>query len=283
MGVVEGLLFRVLADRYVLTVHNLLPHDRHTVWNKLLFKVVYRIPHLLVAHTDKMKQELVQTFGVHPDRIVVMQHGLNDIVPDHGRTRAECRARFGFPADACVLLFFGRIRPYKGVETLLEAFGELIGEFFLLIVGAPEDAPYGRRIQQLVRAHPYRERIRYDPRFIDNAEVASYFRAADAVVMPYRHIDQSGVLFLAFRFELPVIAFDVGALREYINNNTGVLVEGGAAQEFAQGIRAFEQGRQEFRPDQIKDYTQKFRWAEVVKPLIDAYRAKSPSRKFTPS
>ena len=100
-------------------------------------------------------------FGVRPDRIVVMQHGLNDIVPDHGRSRAECRARFGVPTDASVLLFFGRIRPYKGVETLLEAFGEVTGNSFLIIAGLPENASYGHRIEQMVRAHPHRERIRY--------------------------------------------------------------------------------------------------------------------------
>ena len=273
MGVIEGLLFRILAGRYVLTVHNLLPHDRHTIWNKRLFKMVYRIPDLLVAHTDRMKQELVQTFGVRPDRIVVMQHGLNDIVPDHGLTRAECRARFGLPADASVLLFFGRIRPYKGVETLLEAFGEITGNCFLVIAGAPQDASYGHRIEQLVRTHPHRERILYHARFIDNAEIATYFRAADALVMPYRHIDQSGVLFLTLRFALPAIAFDVGALREYLHNEAGILVKGNSAQDLAEGIKSFQQERQRFAPDRLREYSQRFRWVYVLAPLTEAYQA----------
>ena len=273
MGIIEGLLFRILAGRYVLTVHNLLPHDLHTDWNKQLFRMVYRLPHLLVAHTEKMKQGLVQTFGVRPDRVVVMRHGLNDIVPDHGLTRAECRTRLGLPVDASVLLFFGRIRPYKGVETLLEAFGEITGNSFLVIAGAPENASYGRRIEQLVRAHPHRERIVYHARFIENAELASYFRAADALVMPYRHIDQSGVLFLAFRFGLPVIAFDVGALGEYIQNDRGVLVRGESAPHLAAGIRRFEHERKRFTPDKIVEYTQQFRWQYVVYPLIEqAYK-----------
>ena len=272
MGIIEGLLFRILAGRYVLTVHNLLPHDRHTDWNNQLFRMVYRIPHLLVAHTEKMKQGLVQTFGVRPDRVVVMRHGLNDIVPDHGLTRAECRTRLGLPADASVLLFFGRIRPYKGVETLLEAFGEITGNSFLVVAGAPENASYGRRIEQLVRAHPHRERILYHARFIDDAELASYFRAADALVMPYRHIDQSGVLFLAFRFGLPVIAFDVGALGEYIQNGRGVLVQADSAGDFAHAIRSFDYGRQRLTSEHIEEYTQALRWTRVVEPLIDAYR-----------
>jgi glycosyltransferase involved in cell wall biosynthesis len=273
IGLIEGLVFRALAGKYVLTVHNLLPHDGHTAWNRWLFKLIYRIPHLLVVHTAKMKDDLVTSFGVRPNRIVVMQHGLNDIVPDHGHTRDECRGQLGLPVDARVLLFFGRIRPYKGVETLLEAFRETAGTSFLVIAGAPASDSYGRRIQELVDQHPYRERILYHAGFVDDADLASYFRAADALVMPYRHVDQSGVLFLAFRFGLPVIAFDIGALREYLQHDAGVLVQGSGASELAGGISQFEQEAPRFAPERIRDYTQRFRWEQVLEPLIAAYRA----------
>ena len=273
VGLIEGLLFRALAGKYVLTVHNLLPHDCHTTWNRWLFKLVYRIPHLLVVHTAKMKDDLVRSFGVRADRIVVMHHGLNDIVPDHGRTRGECRAQLGLPLDACVLLFFGRIRPYKGVETLLESFREVVGNTFLVIAGAPASTSYGRRIEELVQQHPHRNRILCHTKFIDDADLSSYFRAADALVMPYRHIDQSGVLFLAFRFGLPVIAFDIGALREYLKNDAGVLVQGGGARDLADGIARFQREALGFAPDRIREYTQRFRWENVLEPLIVAYRA----------
>lgn len=273
VGLIEGLLFRALARKYVLTMHNLLPHDSHTTWNRWLFKLVYRIPHLLVVHTVKMKDDLVASFGVRAERVVVMQHGLNDIVPDHGCTRGECRARLGLPADVCVLLFFGRIRPYKGVETLLEAFREVTGDSFLVIAGAPASAAYSRRIEELVQQHPYQERILCHTRYIDDADLASYFRAADALVMPYRHIDQSGVLFLAFRFGLPVIAFDIGALREYLQNDAGVLVQGGDARDLAGGIERFQREAQRFSPDRIREYAQRFRWEHVVEPLMVAYRS----------
>ena len=271
IGIIEGLLFRALAGKYVLTVHNLLPHDQRTRWSRWLFKLVYRIPHLLVVHTAKMKDQLAESFRVSADRIVVMQHGLNDIVPDQGRTRAECRAWLGLPADACVLLLFGRIRRYKGVETLLEAFREDDTGSFLVIAGAPDSASYARSIEELVREHPCRDRVLYRPGFIDNAELASYFRAADLLVMPYRHIDQSGVLFLAFRFGLPVVAFDVGELREYLPDDTGVLVEGTGAQDLAEGIRRFQRQQQRFGRDRIHRHAQRFRWERVVEPLIAAY------------
>jgi glycosyltransferase involved in cell wall biosynthesis len=219
-----------------------------------------------------MRDELVTLFGVQADRIVVMQHGLNDIVLDHGYPRAECRRRLKLPADAFVLLFFGRVRPYKGVETLLEAFRHLPSDTILVVAGAPASESYGRRIEELIRMHPCRERIRCDAHFIDNAEIATYFRAADALVMPYRHIDQSGVLFLTLRFALPAIAFDVGALREYLHQEAGILVEETSAQALAEAIERFRQERQRFSPARIQEYSQRFRWANVLGPVIRAYR-----------
>jgi glycosyltransferase involved in cell wall biosynthesis len=273
-GVVEGLLFRVLAASYVLTIHNLLPHDRHTAWNTWLFRLIYRIPHLLVVHTRRMKDELVESYGVAADRVVVMQHGLNDIVPDHGKSRAECRTSLGLPHDACMLLIFGRIAPYKGVETLLEALADLEDDFVLVVAGAPVSQAYRRRLEDLIKDHPRRANIVCRFEFVENADIATYFRAADALVMPYRHIDQSGVLFLAFRFGLPVVAFDVGALREYIQDGIGVLVSGGA-DELARGIRLFRDNRRLNGAEHMPDHAQRFRWERVVEPLLNAYSEKT--------
>jgi glycosyltransferase involved in cell wall biosynthesis len=83
------------------------------------------------------------------------------------------------------------------------------------------------------------------------------------------------VLFLAFRFELPVIAFDVGALREYIQHDAGVLAQGRSAKDFAGAIGTFHRERRQFAPAQVEEYTQAFRWARVVEPLIDAYEVSS--------
>lgn len=274
-GIIEGLLFRAIGQRYILTVHNVLPHDRHTKTKRKLYKFIYNIPHHLVVHTETMKAELVELFAVPDARIVVMQHGLNDIVPDHRKERGECQSLLGIPEDKCVLLFFGKLRPYKGVETLLDGFTRLDQRFFLVIAGMADKVEYGQKITHLVANHPHRDRILLTAGWIKNEDVATYLRAADVLVMPYKHIDQSGVIFLAFRFGLPIVAFDVGVLKEYVKADHGVLVEGDSAENLVDGILCFYHQRKRFIQSQINTYAQEFEWPKVSAPVVKLYASPS--------
>lgn len=270
-GIMEGLLFRLIGKKYILTVHNLLPHDEHTKTKKRLYRLVYKIPHSLVVHTERMKSELMELFNVPYGKIVVMQHGLSDVVPDHGKQRDACRTILGIPQDYRTLLFFGRLAPYKGLDTLLDAFKELDERFFLVIAGAPSNASYGQKIDNLIAAHPYRDRILCRIRFIRNEDVATYFRAADALIMPYKHIDQSGVMFLSFRFGLPVVAFNVGAINEYVRDDGGVVIDGHRTADLVKGINWFYQNQNYFSPSRIRRYAQRYQWANVLTPIIELY------------
>src|SRR5262249_288683 len=116
-----------------------------------------------------------------------------------------------------VLLFFGKIGPYKGLDYLVAAFqGNLARrDYRLLIVGTPRagSEQYWRPIQETIRKDP---RLFVKPEFIPDDDIEVYFKAADILVLPYRHIYQSGVLFLGYSFGLPVLVADVGSLKEEI-------------------------------------------------------------------
>ncbi|HEX9156654.1 MAG TPA: glycosyltransferase, partial [Syntrophales bacterium] len=123
-----------------------------------------------------------------------------------------------------VALFFGVITPYKGLEVLLRATAALRsgqGPVKLIIAGKVDKGfeTYWEALQALMETHDLKgllvERIGYIP----DGDVEVYFKAADVLVLPYKHIYQSGVLFLAFHFGLPVIASDVGSLREYVTED----------------------------------------------------------------
>ena len=124
-----------------------------------------------------------------------------------------------FETDKPVVLCFGLMRPYKGIDLLLEAWRG-IEEAELWIAGMPR-----MDISALQAAAP--GGVRFVPRFIDGRELPAYFRRADLVVLPYREIDQSGVLFTALAFDKPLLLSDVGGFPEVART--------GAARTFAAG------------------------------------------------
>ncbi|MBV8275410.1 MAG: glycosyltransferase family 4 protein [Verrucomicrobia bacterium] len=130
------------------------------------------------------------------------------------------RHRLGLSCRQKVVLFFGNIAPYKGLEYLVEAMALLVAKeasYRLVIAGQPKGcASYWNEIQRRISSpdlQPYVvERIEYVP----DAATEIYFKAADVLVLPYTYIFQSGVLFLGYNFGLPAIAADVGSLKEDI-------------------------------------------------------------------
>lgn len=144
------------------------------------------------------------------------------------------------------LLFFGQIAPYKGVEYLIAAVAMLAkaGQRVRVIVagkGKRGSEDYWRHIQRSILDFGIGDLVVQKIHFIPDDEVENYFKAADAVVIPYVNIFQSGVPFLAFSFGLPVIATDVGSLREDITNETGFLWRPKDPGDLARAIAEFYQ------------------------------------------
>jgi glycosyltransferase involved in cell wall biosynthesis len=149
-------------------------------------------------------------------------------VPDTSLTGAEARQRLGLGDGDRVILFFGHIGPYKGLQFLVEAFQRLgRGQSYrLIIAGEPRGGcePYWRGIRETIADDIAAGRVLAKIQHTPDAETETYFKAADVLVLPYTHISQSGVLFLSYRFGLPVIATDVGSLRDdVVEGETGFL------------------------------------------------------------
>ncbi|GIE84475.1 glycosyltransferase [Actinoplanes regularis] len=151
---------------------------------------------------------------------------------DHHAARSE---RVPGPDGVCRLLYFGTIRPYKGLEDLIEAFGTLGPEYHLTVVGETWEGwtlPAAR-----IEASPARERITFVNRYVPDSEVNAYFAAADAVVLPYRRSSASGPLHIAMSHGLPVVVTSVGGLVEAAGPYSGtVFVAPGDPAELAARI-----------------------------------------------
>ena len=177
-----------------------------------------------VVHSEFDSDLLQRAYGLDPRQITIIPHGPYDHVVD---TTAVPAPDAGADAgDAPVrLLFFGTIRPYKGLEDLVEAFSslprELAERFRLTIVGETWEGWTGPL--DAVAASPHRDRIDLVNRYVTDAEVRTHFAAADAVVLPYRRSSSSGPLQMAMSAGLPTVVTSVGGLVEAAGDYGGAI------------------------------------------------------------
>lgn len=280
------LYYRFLGKKIVLTLHNVNSRTRDgndTHLNRLTLRIQYLLADHLFVHTQKMKLELIREFHLPQDRITVIPFGINNAVPITSLTRSEARQQLGIRENENAILFFGNITPYKGLEYLIRAFRHIHPgnrDFRLIIAGRPKNCEsYWRAIQDSIREDVQSGRILLKPDFIPDDETEVYFKAADVLALPYRHIYQSGVLFLGYSFGLPVIAADVGALKdEILEGRTGFLFRPENSNDLAKAIeRYFESDLYadlNNRRQEIRDYAaERHSWDVVSQMTLNVYRA----------
>lgn len=226
------LYYRALGRRIVLTAHNVNAakrDSRDSALNRLSLWVQYRVAEHIFVHTEKMKAELCGEFGAPDSKISIIPFGINNTAPISDMTSEEAKHRLGLAPEERTALFFGQIAPYKGLEYLATALPELVRwnpQFRLILAGKVKKGsePYWRDIERQLRAQEAREHVIMRIEHIPDSDIETYFKAADVLVIPYTQIFQSGVPFLAYSFGLPVIATDVGSLREdIVEGTTGMI------------------------------------------------------------
>jgi glycosyltransferase involved in cell wall biosynthesis len=279
------LYYKLLGKRIILTLHNVNARRRDgndTCLNRLTLRTQYRLADHIFVHTEKMKFELVDTFGVPPARITTVPFGINNAVPNTHLTQAEARQRLGIRDTDKTILFFGNIAPYKGLEYLTSAFRQILphyGGLRLIIAGRPKDCDeYWNAVRQTIRDDVQKERILLKAEFIPDDETEVYFKAADVLVLPYKHIYQSGVLFLGYSFGLPALAADVGSLKDdIVEGKTGFVFRPEDPVDLARAIEKYFASdlyrELNVRRQEIRDYAiERHSWEVVSQMTMSVYR-----------
>ena len=210
----------------VLTAHDVLPREPRRGQRAAQRRLYDRVD-AVVVHSEHGRDRLVEELGIAPGKVRVIRHGAFEhltVVPGERPLPAELNA-----VTKPVVLCFGLLRPYKGIDVLLEAWRD-INDAELWIVGMPR-----MDISELRAAAP--PSVRWISRFIPDEEVASYFRRADLVVLPYREIDQSGVLATAMAFGAALLLTAVGGFPEIAARGAAALVEPGDPAALAVELR----------------------------------------------
>jgi len=239
--------YKLLGKKLVLTIHNVNKKQRDasdTRLNRLTLRTQYGLADHLFVHTEMMKDDLIRGFGVQPARITVIPFGINNSVPNTDLSVDEARTTLGLAKRAKVLLFFGHITPYKGLEFLIGAFHQLADrdpDYRLVIAGRPKNCEaYWATIRQSIETDVQHGRIVLQANFVPDEETEIYFKAADVLVLPYRNIYQSGVLFLGQSFGLPALVADVGSLKDdVIEGETGFVFKPEDPDDLARAIEIY--------------------------------------------
>lgn len=272
----EAWLTRLVAGTFVLTVHNLMPHDKHSQLNAMLSRWIYRAAKYCVVHTHRMRDELMTDYGIALDRIVVMEHGIDRIIPCDEPQRVKFRRKYGIEPQHKLVLFFGQIAPYKGLDTLLHAHDILAKESGIrfLIAGRCRNPKYNGWLHDEVRNRTAVGRITWVDDYIPDEDVTGLFMAADVLVMPYKHIDQSGVIFMAISTGLPIVATDVGSLKDYAPPGS-LIVPPESPQELANALCKIK-GRENQARSDVHDNATQFLWKNTVKVVLPLYGIEAP-------
>lgn len=200
----------------VLTAHNVMRRGRGRLREQGLRTAVDKAQ-AIVVHTTGSADELVERYAVDRAKVRVIPHGAFDYLtrlPDEQPLPADLAA-----VEGPVILSFGILRPYKGVDVLLEAFEEIEGAE-LWIVGRPwmDPAPLHAAAARAGGT------VRFVDRFVPETAVPAFFRRADVVALPYRSIDQSGVLYTALAFNKAIVASAIGGFREIADEHGAALL-----------------------------------------------------------
>ena len=283
---VLNIYYKFLGKKLVFTAHNIDAKQRdggNTAINKLSLKFSYRLMDHIFVHTEKMRSQLLEEFNVTEKKITIIPHGILNTIPSSDLSKSEARRRFQLNNKEKVLLFFGYIAPYKGLEYLIHALAHLKttdDSFKLIIAGEIKNCQsYWENLERLIEELEVRKYIIKQIKHIPDDEVEVFFKSSDVLVLPYKFIFQSGVPFLSYSFGLPVIASDAGSLREVIvEGKTGMICRKEDPADLAGKIREYFDselyGNLEESMKKIKSYgNEKYSWVSIGATIHGIYEA----------
>ena len=277
MGPCLGTILRIAKknkhSKIVCIADNIAPHEKR-FGDKSFTKYFIKPVDAFITLSEKVMQDLKMIEHTKP--VAVVTHPLYDNFGEKVSKEAA-RNKLGIANEASVILFFGFIRKYKGLDMLLDAIkiikerNQITNPGFqhptLLIAGEfyGDRKPYDEQIEKL----GIQNNLILHTHFIADSEVKYYLCAADVVVQPYRNATQSGVTPLAYHFEKPMIVTNVGGLPALVpDNKVGLVAEPNAASIAEKIIAYFEKGENYFMPHLIEE-KKKLSWTKLTGTIID--------------
>lgn len=229
-------LLRLLGTKVVWTVHNLKSHEGKAKNMELaLAKGVAKASTGMIVHSPIAEQIVRREFSMQDaKKITCIPHGNYIGVYPNTLSKEAARSRLGIPQDSLVLLFLGLIRPYKGVNDLVDQFRRLEApNVRLIIAGKPISSEALTELEQRIGND---QGIQLIPGYVQDADLQLYFNCSDAVVYPYREVLTSGAVVLGMSFAKACVAPRIGCIPDYLDDQGAFLYEEGGGQALYQSL-----------------------------------------------
>jgi glycosyltransferase involved in cell wall biosynthesis len=254
--------------KVISIVDNMIPHEKR-MGDRLLTQYFVKTVDGFIAMSEKVKND-IKTFSHKP--VSISPHPIFNHFGDP-ITKMEARTQLGLSQEKKIILFFGYIRKYKGLDLLIQAMSSesikklniqlmIVGEFY-------EDAS---NYHDLVNSLGLQNQISFYSNYIPDGEVKNYVCSADFIIQPYKNATQSGVTPLAYHFEKPMLVTNVGGLADTVPNlKTGIVVEP-TTNAIVKGIEnLYELGENHFIPNIIEE-KKKYSWAQMTEKFLALYQ-----------
>jgi glycosyltransferase involved in cell wall biosynthesis len=251
----------VLGCRLVWTMHNLRSHDRPPSWiEKWTRRRFARLCEWIRVFQTSTLGRAAEYLGLPQDRFRIVPEGSYVGYYPEGADRGESRECLGVEPNDFVLLYLGNVRPYKGLEELIDAFAQSGSHAWrLIIAGRPYQQAYARLVEE--RADGV-QGVKLHLRFIEDEALQTYFAASDVVVLPFGAIENSGSAILAMGFGKPVLAPRLGALADRLSHQAELLYAPGRLVEGLRSLKASDRRQLERTGQRNRGRVQRHDWAD---------------------
>ena len=263
---------------------NIIPHERRP-GDKLLTRFAFRYIDSYVVQSRAVERDLKQW---HPDPLTsYLPHPVYEIFGEE-EERSAARARLAEvdPAmtltdDERVMLFFGYVRDYKGLDVILDAMPSILERMKVRLLVVGEFYNNEQKYRDQVRRLGVGDYVVFHSDYVPNEEVGTYFSAADVLTLPYKSATQSGIIQIAYNFHRPVIATDVGGLGEVIvDGRTGAIVPPEDPHALAAAVIDFfaHDRFAEYRANVIEE-KKKYSWEHMAEGIEELYERSIANRR----
>ena len=272
--VLSLLLAKAAGKIIVFTVHDL--HDygikssRLKLQKKLARKIVFRYSDKVHVHNHYTKKQVEQTYN-RKTGIYVIPHGNYIRYYSNNVSKSEARKRLNLNNDNFVYLFLGLIRPYKGIENLIETFLKLSNSNAKLLIAGRVFGinNYESRLEELTKGNC---RIKLFLDFIPDEDIQIFLNACDVFVLPYKDITTSGAALLGMSFGKPIIAPNISSFKEVISAENGILYDtekiDGLFSALNEAIKSF------WSKDKIISIAHQYDWGRLGSDLANLYKSR---------